>query len=1637
MGILGPVEHDVGILVQQAQERAQQDEFLRTLASDPAGAAHLADLISQWGDHAPTLPPGAIYGLASSGVGPMGPMGPTIIKNAVPAMHQPPDAVQNAMNSIDMSNLAQPSGAQIGQSPTSGLGKPLNLDGGGGGVLGSIESGLGTAAGAVGHGLSAAASGITSGLQAADRPFQSAATGGNPQEAGFGNAEGAKAVAREAGVVGNTGLQALEATARLGQGAITMAHEGSIGGNYPTLGGGTMHVGTAAQLFDPHQLTAYNQAMGQSVGTGILPGGQASATATAAAQRAANINGHALTVGRALASTVFEPGSRPFQVMSGLSDAYTALNLDPMANALKFGSEARAANAVFAPLDDRTATSVAQYLVDNANTSDAMTALHQWAGSPESDLVGTIADKIKKEPGSAKTIADQLEIGTDKGLMRAAVAHKIGAFSGLRPFVHPPTAIQWMASKEGSGAIDALAGETSFTKIRQMLGDTVPVDLVARLAHADTPEMVRSVIGAELGPTVDGPFGYRWFRPPESVRLFGQMPKGSIDSYDGNQMIQQAERTLNMAKIPTDLQDPVLEEIAGARTPGAAVKAYFKVGDVIAEKMAGVPTRYVQYTGQDGNPILQREIETAAGVPSQLVQIRRAQEASTGVSDAKRVIQYEGGDGVPPVPAKKLTHFFQNEWEQQHQFNVDGVGQAVRAAGMTVDGESVPIWGPFSESELARFIPPLDYRALRQATSKSRQLLHFWNDGYLTGPDEFAGGVARRLHQAASVENWVSGKVTGLFKAGVLSAPRVPLRIAGEEQLASASAGVDSLFRHPISYIATALAGRAGEPTSLFGKAVEKVAQGAAGIIGEKAAINPLTGKTFADELATQGETIAKAMGRAAANNPSPWKIDQQMLKAYVSFSKDDAPYLRSWADEISLLHKSPLDREVARALADSTHVPAGLEDSGLQGLPAVKEWFSNGHGLSSLANLRDADLSWGSKYLNNRGFADQYVDQIRDRVMTKTGGDPTLIDAAANGTGFNFSRANQGIGQSVSHDLRQYLSAHKDDLGPDVVKGRPPIGTAERYSLDHAVDWFFGKLMDTPGRILTKSPFYRQWSYKETQRLMPYLTSEAQDFALSNAASDGMTLTRGTTSGLLSAEDADTIVKARTLARMKDYLYYPGDKTTAEDILRNVSPFAPAWKSVIKRWSKLSIENLGVPERRLQQGVQEMQQSGFTYKDPQTGKEVFTIAGPEWVKALTGATGFSLEGPVQGLNIVGNGLPGVGLGPQIAAATVIPKNGMTAAVRNFISPYGDPDFSGWQDMFFPGWLQKMQAGQFQGLGLLSGPLSTIIPRTPKQNVTVQDLQKQALTTMVLSGQYDLSKPGVLDQLEARAIHQANSLYMWRGLAQFMAPTAPTYNATVPDLSTGTGILLYKATQMYHTLLVANKYDYQKTDDAFVKVLGPNFVFATEPENLRTVYGIPTSIQGEVWQQQHQQFVDRYKNVWGYFAPQGGTFSQTVYQDQIAKGLIQPLKLSDWSSLAESQIGTNIYDQLRKQFGGHVNRAQQNWLDTQKALIAKQHPGYTANIPDVATKARYAQIITEMGNAVEDPLIAQTPVAKAVKIYLGLREDALKAAGRKTMTGANMAASRAWLYENGNELVRQYPELSPIWDSLFQREVVP
>lgn len=1592
--------------IAQAAQRAQTANFLRTLAADPVGAQHLAATISQWGDAAPTLPAGAIYGLASSGITPDHPVGQQVIKNGlsvVPSMSQYQMRVATTMNPQPQNNPSDVAPGFAGGPPLAG--EPQSS----GGFLhdvghvasdvgGFLNRDVGRPVGALidkGQNLNTQTAlgtpGATSGTQ-------------TEQASTLTPTEALKGATRTAGAITNSAFQVVKEPLEITGSAVSTLRGNPEGETVSGPFGTHYHFGSLKQAVSPEQLQIVQAVQGKSLGQGILPGGAAVAAATKAQQAAGNINGHALTYGRALASAVASPDTRVFHVVSGVTDFGVAQELDPTAWLAKSLSDSTEASHIFSETTDASRAAVADELISGATDPDQIAGLENWATNGEStmDLRGAVIDRMRTDPAGMAAVAQRLGIADPKDLMRAAKAPQTGVFVGLRPFVHRQSVLSYLVSEQGTKDATELAKTNSFLDLRDKMGRDVPVDTIAHVQDAQTPEDVKFLINDELGTSIAGP-GTKAIRPWQNTRLAAMLPDRFADLTDNQQAVETAERTMASANVSRAAQDPILHDLALASNQGDAYNIYVnRMGGAIADKLA-----------QD---------DRIGGIVS--------------------------APGIPVEEAKKLTTFYADQSAEQHLYNVNESGQNARVTVGTVADEPIPLSGPHLETEMGRFVPSLDPIALRQATTKWRQAIHLWHDGYVTDTEGFAGNASRVAHQAARAERYVMGAITGVWKTGVLATLRLPVRIGAEGQAAASVAGVDSMWTNPASVLSLIAGAKEGKLQDFLDRLPGVNAKGSADALGNE----------WASMLGDRQSAYSQWLGRAAGQVPSPWSMEQQILKRYTLYDKSlPSEYRRGWIDEISHLHLDPVSRETARALLDpENYSPAGV--TGHSGLDAVKDWVKNGPGAEYLNNLESSHSEDSNSYIealhSGRMTPDEWVDSIADRVKTKTASDPKLLNAVGynkdpetGDTPFDFSRVNQGYKKSTSQEFQNYIKANVVG-GPEKVRALTAVKNTGREA--GLISWFgdrmMGAVMDSPSKLITRSPAGRQFYYQEIQRMFGQLTPEAQTQALSQATEDGWKLTKTAGTGAADLEHVDLVAKARTLSKLHDYLYYPGEQNTAESMLRNLVPFAGAWHSALRRWSKLAIEHPQIV-RRTQQGVQELQSSGVFYKDPQNGnRETMGIFGPGIMRELTGAVGFNMGGPVQNANILG-GLPGAGLGAQISAEALLPKMPATDWLRSKISPYGSPDFTGGYQMFLPGWLQKMSAAQFQPLrnvpvvgDTVAHALSYVIPRTDSQKTAVQDLAKQAFATMANSGAYNLSNPDVFNQVTDKAMQQAESLYFWRGLAQMVLPTAPTYSASITPkngTAAGTSIMLYKIGADFRKMQAASGGDYQKADLQLVQKYGVNAIYATAPENLRTIYGVPTTLQGEVWQQQHQGFVQKYGNVWGYFAPQGGGFNQTVYHDQLSNGLIQPLNVNQWAREANQQIGSIIYDTLRTKAGVSPDTDTRAWLAQNKKQLMKDYPGYNTTIAGVAGKPYSVEKIAQITEAVNDPTVARTPLATAARLYLDMRQQALDKAGVKSFKAQAAAPYKEWLYENGSRLATASPAFANIWDGLFLSEVAP
>ncbi len=709
-------------------------------------------------------------------------------------------------------------------------------------------------------------------------------------------------------------------------------------------------------------------------------------------------------------------------------------------------------------------------------------------------------------------------------------------------------------------------------------------------------------------------------------------------------------------------------------------------------------------------------------------------------------------------------------------------------------------------------------------------------------------------------------------------------------------------------------------------------------------------------------------------------------------------------------------------------------EGQGVAGLDGVKDWFAQGDGIQYRRNLAAAKVQWApdlnSQMLTDRTVADTYIDRVRAGIMDMSGGDDRILDAIANGTPFDFQKMHLGVKKSVDRDFFRHLGENMYEIGPNEVSGSISLSTRKQNMLSRATTTWFGIIMDTPAKTLSRSPLFKQAYWPDLQRMIDSgrLSREAQDAAILSAHEMGIPLKASKTAGDLTIETADQIAKARAFATARDYLDYPGEKSNLEDILRNIAPFATAWRDAIVAWGRVVRRN---PQslRRLQQGVQQA---------PLDDEGNFTIAGIPVTRWATGGMGFALTGKASDVNQVFRGLPGVGWGARLSASFVLPRTSATEAIFDFLNPYGPADVTGGLlESFAPGWVPKLRA-----TGLLSRNGAGYGP-TGEERISVENLAIDAMRTMAATGMYDLSDPNVLTKMADKARSQATRLMLLQSLGKAFVPTSLSYSRKV-KVKDGSLIEAFLLGEDYRKMLDASEGDSSAATRKFVAKYGEDAIFSSQGKSRSVVFGVPTTVQGEQWVKDHSAFARTYKGVYGYFVPQGGEFDRDVYRRQIEHGDRQPITVEQATALAQARLGQAWYDQQRRRLPASPSKEQREWLAGVKEQIAAQYPGFDTDIPGLAewpdAEHQIKALLGRGGKpgALDHPDVKNLPLTKTIREYLTIRQQALDAMDHKEFgTGESMARSRAYMFMVGTTLAEENPAFTLIWNNLFQREVEP
>lgn len=1325
------------------------------------------------------------------------------------------------------------------------------------------------------------------------------------------------------------------------------------------------------------------------------------------------IGNHNLTVGRILANGVgLTPDSKPFAIVSGLTDMASAIALDPTAYGLGKAGGIQQSRKMFTATDDLATA---------------------------------------------------------------------GAFKGLRNVFHGPTFEAW--ANDNTKLIDRLAEIRSPYEIRKLTNGKLEPNLVARLAWNKKPENVRGILAdaidrgsilttTELSGTRTQRFMHGWQKvspvhTARTARILKMMPGQTLDLDNQAQVAENLLRVLDNAHASEETKEAIYNMAARATSRnglrGAAIEAQGRVGGLLDQYGIHDPevrswlTRInVETYNEDLRGLID---ETGADVPTwdSIAHDGKPLKVTSAHLPLEHISQYMH---LPDQRAvRRLTTKFNfltatgTEVPILRRLKFDNVGKEVYQASKVGDLRLPLAAADFIMSDilkpawLLRIAWPIRVIGEEQLRIASSGL-----DSATKHPISYLATVIGSKLGTSPSGDFFEGTaeltaVTYRAHAGWLGEPgvvRSNMPTIYSKNNVHETADWRSSWAHELALLHNDPVGNYVANHDLE-DAVQWLANGA--------------GKKYRNELveAHPGnlgtiqqvrdyvDTVVARISRATSNHPD--LIDVVKSGKWSTF-KDDKETVSQIFHDRSKINPS------------FTNHLRGYEDIGPDKIK----------GRASIALRNDADFP------NRAGLAvDRFMSLLMGQPTSKLSRSPafrqfvwrrasellphadddarTAILAAAKKAKLN-SRQMRSLERAAGRGKKELVEAPLAKGKVRLYRGEGPIyddvpkvygeRTGRFYTTNRSYASQYGELHYID--VAPDHPLVAAVSKEPDARPEIVIPTEMM--------SQKQPLTSSKFAGKLNADDIDTLAKAYAIDDTKQLLYDLSERSQITDIMRILVPFGEAWKEVITRWAKLAtisgpggVPLPGKPVRRFQQTIQAARGEGLgqfagTGLDPETGKqrgffyknefgeEVYTYPGSEWLTSgLTGVP-VPLTGRVQGLNMFGTIIPGLGPAAQIPIAWFLQDKPELDWWREQLLPFGAPGSEESQDVvslreYMPGWLKTGFDVMFEG-GYDDRMFNSSIMYTA--------------TYLYSTGEYGDSVEEQQRLLED-AKDAGKKLFGIRAFGQMILPSSPTFE-WVTKVKDGSLINTRILAEEFYSL---QEEDYDTAIEKFLDIYGPNAVSAIIPHSRNVISAVPTSLEAAQWVSKNESVRKQFSLVYGFFAPQGGEFHMPTYAQNYMTGERDPITPVQWRNMQDTLLGNYHYnrakDMLQLGPGKAPNEEQRAWLSKQRANVLEAYPNWDNNV-GLAQRPDNEQMVRQLYLAVKDRKVLSTDAGKGLAAYLAFRDKAVVSGhnagfvGYAPFASANdMASTRQWLADHAYQIMEEHPDFERLWDVVFSREM--
>lgn len=949
-------------------------------------------------------------------------------------------------------------------------------------------------------------------------------------------------------------------------------------------------------------------------------------------------------------------------------------------------------------------------------------------------------------------------------------------------------------------------------------------------------------------------------------------------------------------------------------------------------------------------------------------------------------------------------------------------GYGTRVSHADIGGETFDLAAPSiltAEAGTVLKVDRSDIRAIRQTTGKFAPLYKH----------PVAGELAR---QSAAVGDFLTSQV---WKPFALLRGAYTVRVIAEEQIRMANAGVDSLFAHPISYLAWMAAddGKLGKVLDKFGVTVRR---GDVDVLGQA-----FTEAPASVEKALRGHAndFAAALGRKSMQEH--WMVGSVRQQGTRVWNRGEAHHVDALVDRLATMHNDPILRRTANG---------GVLDEDPQtfrtGPAAVRHWLAEGDGveirrtIGSLKTPMDVDdmLTRAHTLVDDvvgaeaRAGAQMTVPGGRGvGTPVRSSGDPRLRRAIATGEidGVPMYLDNGAVNPAFKTKVGEIVD---EGAGPFAVTGSAydPASLKDRW--DDGVEKAFNFFMGNRTANLSRSPHFRQYYWKEAEQLAFTLKAEDQAKLLASmdaaelpeAMKAGIRKAAGRGTGDLTLEQVDTLLKGRALDATRELLYDVSKRGQLSDVLRIIYPFAESQKEVMTTWARLATKNPAIP-RRAHQIIEGARGAGIFYKDPQTGEEMFSYPGSRIITEKLFGMPIPLGNRVEGLSMFGSGLmPGAGPVVQLSARWFLPDKPQFDQLREMIDPFGESAEGGILEQFGPGWAKALLSGF----------------NMDDSDAAFGNDMFDVYSVGLSSGMYRNDTPeDIRDGLE-NAKQKARWLHIIRGGAMMLgapSPPRPEFYAQDKD---GRWTMMDALVKEYRKI---QDEDPENSSALFLEKFGPAVFALVQPSTYTGGRVLPeaTTTAG-TWARTHQGLSEKYPAIYGLFAPKDpdAPFDIQVWARQKREEERIPLDPEQRAKWTNDRLAGSIYYNIKGRFGPFPNKMQKQYLSGLREKLKTDYPGFEENL-GLPEKYKAEDRIKELEQAVKDESLADNPVTEPTKIYLAIRNrlnEAVQEAGiaQSVAKAKSTAPMRAYLRSLAERLVTQHPEFGDVWDRVFEPELI-